>query len=268
MADAESGASGQERETALRRVNALMEKYSDSIMDISEDERHEDERGSEPIATGTVQWRAAVITIIGKLYGVFVYRTTGRDGRGFFVGRASSRVVVRYISEYLIRSIEAEAKTVIGNRACKNAFRLGAAAGAAKSVNAVIDERKRAAQGRRSDSSELALVDHYAAETRQNAALAHKLSGGGFANSSASFSDRSGFAAPVVLTGRLIDPMNSCKDRIRLRDLLQWPTPPDLAQPITQVVKFIVKRTGTRQLRRLVTPLGNQPQTHLCGAER
>jgi hypothetical protein len=112
-------------------------------------------------------------------------------------------VAVRYISEYLIRSIEAEAKTVIGNRAYKNAFRLGAAAGVAKSVNAIIDERKRSAQGRPSDSSEIALVDHYAAETRQNAALAHTLSGGGFVSSGASFSDRSGLAAGKAYGGSL-----------------------------------------------------------------
>ena len=142
MADAENGASDQERETALRRANTLMDKYNVSMMDVSEDERNEDERSSESIATGTVKWKAAVITVIGRLYGVFVYRTTGKDGRTFFVGRESSRAAVRYISEYLIHSIEAEAKTVIGNRAYKNAFRLGAAAGVAKSVDAIIDELK------------------------------------------------------------------------------------------------------------------------------
>ena len=119
MADKESGASDQERETALRRANSLMDKYNVSMMDVSEDARGEDERNCESIATGTVKWKAAVISVIGKLYGVFVYRTTGRDGCTFFVGRESSRVAVRYISEYLIRSIEAEAKTVIGDRAYK-----------------------------------------------------------------------------------------------------------------------------------------------------
>lgn len=210
MTDKQSGASDQERETALRRANSLMDKYNVSMMDVSEDARDEDERNCESIATGTVKWKAAVISVIGKLYGVFVYRTTGRDGCTFFVGRESSRVAVRYISEYLIRSIEAEAKMVIGDRAYKNAFRLGAAAGVAKSVHAIIDERKRSAHGRRPDSSEIALVDYYAVEARRNAALARTLSGGGFVSSGASFSDRSGLAAGKAYGGGLsINPQMS-----------------------------------------------------------
>jgi hypothetical protein len=155
-ADEERNANEHERATALRQANALMEKYSIEIIDLgdTEDLGPIDE---ENHSVGAKPWKAHIYNNLAPLYGVKVLY-----GRGLvtLVGRQHYRNVVSDMAQYVMSSIEREAKAMSGDKTYKADFRKGAATGIDITVKRILAERAKAHDGI-SQSKALVLVDHF-----------------------------------------------------------------------------------------------------------
>ncbi len=143
MADQSGGASEQERETAMRQANAMMDKHNIELSDTVETT----DTGQDEHHIGSTIWKAYVLSAVAKLYGCESYRTNGASGQMFIIGLEHNRQVTASMSEYLIKSIKREAKKYEGeSRRFLNNFRKGAAIGITQQTKRIITERKEAAR--------------------------------------------------------------------------------------------------------------------------
>lgn len=165
MADPVNNASDQERETALRRANYLMDQHQISELDLGQEEDSAGPRGKTALDTGSTRWKTQVVNALAPLYGCKCYFTSGADGRTYLVGREQHREVLASMARWIWRTIDAEAQRQPSDRRYRNAFRKGAARGVRDSVERIIAERARPAA---SDSRALVLVDYYATELQLN----------------------------------------------------------------------------------------------------
>ena len=164
IADAKKNDCENERATALRQATKLMDEHSISEVDLNQ---QEDPRGAGHAETKTSRWKAKAIYYISKLYGCDCYRTTGRNGRTYVIGKLSHRTTVLAMGEYVINSIEREAKKFKGaGKAYITSFKVGAADGVHFQVNELLEARK---QGETTSTSKaLAVVNHYELEKQAN----------------------------------------------------------------------------------------------------
>lgn len=155
-ADKERNANENERATALRQANALMEKYSIGIIDLGDT----DELGAVgegKISVGAKPWKADTVNAIAALYGCKVLYGFGN---AYIYGRDHYRHVVEDMAGFVMDSIEKEAKSMKGDKTFKTSFRLGCSAGVWDQVNGILKERAKAHDGI-SASKALVLVDHF-----------------------------------------------------------------------------------------------------------
>lgn len=167
MADSDRNDNDNERETALRQANSLMDKHGVSMLDMDDDSEADPngERGESDTATGAAIWKAMLISHVAKLYGCKSYRTTGSRGRTYVVGREVHRTVVLSMSEYLMRSIEREVVGYRGRgRAFTGAFRKGAADGVGMQVDRILGARRNTG----SAGTGMVLADYYRNEALAN----------------------------------------------------------------------------------------------------
>lgn len=170
-ADAERNDNEHERAIALRQATALMDKHNIAATDL---DAEADPRGKSDVVTGQRLWRSMVIDAIGRLYGCKVYRSTGAYGRTFVIGRESHRTTTLAISDFVIASVEREAKRYAGGVRYTNAFKKGAAAAVHQQVRELTAARKRGettSEGSASSAgTALAVVAHYRQELAANEA--------------------------------------------------------------------------------------------------
>jgi hypothetical protein len=153
-----------ERQIALRQATNMMDQYSISMVDL---DTEEDVRGAGFVATKTARWKANIVNHLSNLYGCKAYRSVGTNGRTFVIGRQSHRTIVLELSEYVIASVEREAKKYKGTgKSYINSFKLGAATGVYQQTKRIIAERQRGETT--STSKALAVVNHYALEQKEN----------------------------------------------------------------------------------------------------
>ncbi|MCH7695689.1 MAG: DUF2786 domain-containing protein [Proteobacteria bacterium] len=165
LADSEKNDSENERETALRQANALMDKHNISAMELQE---QENPRGEDTLVTGSTIWKTMCIAAIGNLYGCESYRTTGRNGKTFIVGTSHNRQIVISMSQYVINSITREAsRNRAYGRAYTNSFKKGGAIGVSRQVESINKERKEGLTVA-SKKQALVLVDYYKNELVAN----------------------------------------------------------------------------------------------------
>jgi hypothetical protein len=158
-ADAERNANENERAIALRQANALMEKYSIQMIDLGDTDEL-GPLGSEETSIGAKPWKAVVYHAVGKLYAV---RILYGKGLVTIVGRQHYRSIVIDMGQYVINSIEKEAKRAKGDKRYKASFRNGAAQGLYPTVDGILKERAKA-HDNISESKALVLVDHFKKE--------------------------------------------------------------------------------------------------------
>ena len=165
LADSEKNDSENERATALRQANALMDKHNISAMELQE---QDNPRGEDTLVTGSTVWKTMCIAAIGNLYGCESYRTTGRDGKTFIVGTSHNRQIVISMSQYVINSIGREAlRNRVHGRAYTNSFKKGGAIGVSRQVRTINEERKEGLTVE-SKNQALVLVDYYKKEMIAN----------------------------------------------------------------------------------------------------
>lgn len=164
-ADAERNDNENEREIAMRMAIKMMDEHSITSVQLRDEE---DERGVGHAETKSSIWKCNVIRHIGDLYGCKVYRTSGRTGRTFVIGKESHRVTVLSLAEYVIHSIEREARRNHAGRGRKfiASFKKGSTNGLGHQVQELLEARKRGETT--SASTALVVVGHYAAEMKAN----------------------------------------------------------------------------------------------------
>jgi hypothetical protein len=171
LARADSGRNDNEheREIAMRQATKLMDMHNISQVEVEEDE---DPRGRSEYKTGNKPWKAMVFGSISKLYGCKSYTHRGyRSGMSTtvvrIVGKESYREVVLSMCEYVMDSIEREAKTHAGKGGrFISSFKTGAASGVNTQVAKILRARK--AGETTSKENALMVVNHYLAEIDLN----------------------------------------------------------------------------------------------------
>lgn len=158
-ADSERNANENERATALRQANALMEKYSIGIIDLGDTDEL-GPVGEGKISVGAKPWKADTVNAVATLYGCKVLYGFGN---AYVYGRDHYRHVVEDMAAFVMGSIEKEAKAKKGDKTFKTSFRMGCAQGIWGQVNAILAERAKAHDGI-SASKALVLVDHFKQE--------------------------------------------------------------------------------------------------------
>ena len=161
-----AGATENERATALKFANGLMDKYSISLLDAETFENDPRERSS--VLIGSHPWKATVYDAIGKMYGCLVWRTKGATGHVFVVGTESIRNVVLLMGDYVVESIEREVRCIStsGKRA-STSFKVGASSGVHAQVSAIIRERDKG-NDELPASKALVLASFYETEKEKN----------------------------------------------------------------------------------------------------
>jgi len=158
-ADEERNANENERAIALRQANALMEKYSIQMIDLGDTDEL-GPLGTEECSIGAKPWKAHVFQAVGKLYAV---RVLYGNGLVSVIGRQHYRGVVVDMCQYVMDSIDREAKSMEGDKRFKASFRTGAAQGLYPTVEAILKARAKAHDDV-SASKALVLVDHFKQE--------------------------------------------------------------------------------------------------------
>lgn len=159
-ADKERNDNEQERATALRMANTLMDKYSVSILDLGDGDAF-GPRGENKIAVGQAQWKYSAFGSIAKLYGCQLLCNT--KGYVYVVGRQHYRGIVIDMAHYVCDSIDREAIAGSGDRKYKASFRVGACSGVRANVVAIIADRSKR-ETKKQLGTALILVDHYKKE--------------------------------------------------------------------------------------------------------
>lgn len=166
----DSGASEQERETALRMAHALMAKHNLDMASLAEPE--ESRIDSDEVMYGR-PWARTVAHSVAKLFFCKYYIQMGAGGkndvRHHFVGKESNSLTAMTMSRYLIDSIKTEANKRMRNQGQTVAWRRSFSTGAAHKVWERVEEIQKA-----STSSEvgtgLILANVYQNELLENAA--------------------------------------------------------------------------------------------------
>jgi len=199
MADQNGGASDTERETAMRQATALMNKHN---IELAETEERPEQTGQDHILAGSSVWKAFVFNAAASLYGCKTYRSTGRNGQIYIIGLDHNRQVTISMSQYLIKSIEREAKQYTGSgRRFLNNFRKGAAIGITQQTKKIINEREAAAQQAKQEAirttetgQAIVLADYYKNQIVLNNSFLRD-QGVRLQSSRSSVTDHSGYSA-------------------------------------------------------------------------
>ena len=126
-----------ERATALRQANKLMEAHSVTMLDI---EQSNIDMGQSELERK--KWQGPIVASVGKLFGVETYNNRATN-QWMFVGAESDRITCVEMVKWLLESIERETKTYKGmGRSFIHSFRVGACHKIAENVREIINERK------------------------------------------------------------------------------------------------------------------------------
>ena len=193
-ADEARNSNEHERATALRQANAMMDKYGIEILELG-DADDLGPRGESRVHAGMNPWRSVVFEAIAKLYGCKVYRTTGRHGQIYIIGRKHYRSIVEDMGTWICNSIDREAK-ILGplGRSFKASFRMGASRGVYDTSKSILEERAKGKTTHLSTSQAMVLVDHFLNELALNNEWLRN-SGVKLSSMRSQYGNRTGFAA-------------------------------------------------------------------------
>ncbi len=163
--DASQNDNEHEREIAMRQAQKLMDEYNISVLEASVGQLGDAARGQEGVwITSANRWKRMVYNCIGRLYGVTVYNDG--DSMTYLVGSEANREVTLSMGEYVIDSIEREAKTHSSKgRKFVNSFKKGAMSGVSMTVSVMIREREKQPE---SQGKGLVLASFYDQEMANN----------------------------------------------------------------------------------------------------
>lgn len=166
-ADAARNDNEHERAIALRQATKLMDKYGISEVAVNAED---DPRASEFYEYEGGRWRSSIVFYIADLYGCRSYHLRGTR-KAAIVGRLSHRQTVLAVAQFVIASVDREAKKRSRGmgQAWGASFRKGAAAGIAEQVFWIKAQRERGETS--SPGQALAVVNHYLAENDANDAF-------------------------------------------------------------------------------------------------
>lgn len=172
----DSGATEQERETALRMAHGLLAKHNLSMAQVTEHSREpEEERGVKTATFFGRPWAQQVCKSTADLFFCYYFvgpATKANDTRHYFVGKFSNASTAEYMAQYLVTSILKEARRVKrwSGSAAGRSFAVGAAHSlAARVAKMIADERNPATSSE--PGTALVLASLYDRELEANKAL-------------------------------------------------------------------------------------------------
>ena len=163
--DAEQNDNEHEREISMRHAQKLMDEYNISVLEASVGQLGDTAREQDGIwIPNASKWKRMVYGALGRLYGVTAYNDG--DNMIYLVGTEANREVTTSMGEYVIDSIEREAKTHSSKgRKFVGSFKKGAMSGVSASISVLVRERETQPEG---EGKGLVLASFYTQEMTRN----------------------------------------------------------------------------------------------------